>query len=335
MRTPARKQLAAVAIAFLFIATLPGCAVWERTVDFPGGSSRPASSEKSSSPAVSKRETPITPAPPSGIPPENPPEQPSQPTESSTESPVELPPLSMQVDYPSLSAFSPKAVTWGPGLWFDENNRPTACLELQEEYASFNAHFIGPDEPVVMLTFDLGYENGFTPAILDVLAQKQVRAVFFLTGHYLRSQPDLVRRIIDEGHILGNHTNHHLNFTAVSPEEAFEDAAWVQTALREQFDYEIRLLRLPEGAFSEQVLEMTRQMGYDTVFWSFGYNDWDPSNQMSEQEALEKLVARLHPGAIVLLHVVGETNSLILDRLIDSIHEKGYEASPLSIFSGF
>ena len=329
MKSNLSKQSAVLAAACLLIAVLSGCAVWERTAAFPASSSRPAASGKSSSSAVSQPETPVVPIPPPGTPPE----QPSQPIESAPELPVELPPLSMQVNYPSLSDFPPEAVTWGPGLWFDENNRPTACLKLQEKYALFNAHFIGPDEPVVMLTFDQGYENGFTHTILDVLAQKQVRAVFFLTGHYVRSQPDLVQRMIDEGHILGNHTNHHLNFTVVSPEEAFEDAAWMQTALREQFDYEMRLLRLPEGAFSEQVLEMTRQMGYETVFWSFGYNDWDPANQMPEQEALDKVVARLHPGAIMLLHTVGETNSLILDRIIDAIRDKGYDAKPLSIFS--
>ncbi len=241
----------------------------------------------------------------------------------------------MQVDYTALTQYEPTPVTWGPGSWFDEANRPTACLELQEKYAAYNAHFIGSDEPVVMLTFDEGYENGFTPVILDVLALKQVRAVFFLTGHYVRSQPELVQRMIDEGHLLGNHTDRHLNFTAVSPEEAFEDAVWMQNSLREQFGYEMRLLRLPEGAFSEQVLEMTRQMGYQTVFWSFGYKDWDPADQMSEEEALEKTISRLHPGAIYLLHAVGETNSLILDRLIDAIREKGYEAKPLSVFSDY
>ena len=160
MRILARKQLAALAAACLLIAALPGCAVWERTAAFPGSSSRPASSGKGSSPAVSQPVTPVAPAPPPGIPPGAPPEQPSQPIDSTPELPVELPPLSMQVDYPSLSAFLPEAVTWGPGLWFDESNRPTACLKLQEEYELFKAHFIGPDEPVVMLTFDQGYEIG-------------------------------------------------------------------------------------------------------------------------------------------------------------------------------
>ncbi|MEG2174830.1 MAG: polysaccharide deacetylase family protein [Oscillospiraceae bacterium] len=241
-----------------------------------------------------------------------------------------LPALAMSADFLRIGALDGKAVTWGPGTQRDDHGRPTACLGLQKTYGSYNADFIAPDAPVVTLTFDQGYENGFTATILDTLHEKNVQGVFFLTGHYVRTQPALVQRMIDEGHILGNHTNNHLNFTKCSLEEAFEDAKWMQDALREQFGYELRLFRFPEGAFSERSLALVQQMGYRSVFWSFGYQDWDPNNQMAPADALKKVTGALHPGEVMLLHTVGKTNSLILGDLIDFIWEQGYTVGPYS-----
>jgi peptidoglycan-N-acetylmuramic acid deacetylase len=317
------RKLAFLATASILILYLAGCASWERTAsfsraaaDFSDGFEHPDSrpDETASRSGGEQAESSL-------------PSQDVQTPETS-EIPDEMPALGMDVDFESLEGFDANPVVWGPGTWFDEHNRPDACLKLQDIYGDWGAYFIGPEERRITFTFDQGYENGFTPSILDTLKEKQVQAVFFLTGHYIRSRPDLVVRMIDEGHILGNHTNHHLDFTAVTPEEAFEDAAWMQRALREEFDYEMRLLRLPEGAFSEQVLEMNRQMGYKTVFWSFAYNDWDPANQMQPQEAREKVISRLHPGAIILMHTVGETNSLILADIIDAVREMGYDTAP-------
>ena len=247
-----------------------------------------------------------------------------------------LPPLPMTADFDQIAVLGHELVQWGPGVHVDERGRSTACIDLQKKYGGFNADFIAADRPTVTLTFDEGYENGYTTPILDTLKEKGVRAVFFLTGHYIESQPELVQRMIDEGHILGNHSNKHKVYvTELTLEESLEDAKWMHDRLREDFDYEMRLFRLPEGAFCEQSLALLQQMGYKSLFWSFAYRDWDPQNQMEPQEAMDRIMATLHPGEIMLLHAVGETNSLILPELIDAIREEGYEIRPYDEIENF
>lgn len=158
-----------------------------------------------------------------------------------------------------------------------------------------------------------------------------MRAVFFLTGHYVRSQPELVQRMIDEGHILGNHSDSHKVYCKdLSIEDSAADAIWMQNYLRENFGYEMRLFRFPEGEFSEQSLALMQQMGYKSLFWSFAYNDWDPNNQPDPAAARARIEKFLHPGEIMLLHSVSATNAQILPEVIDLIREKGYTIGPHS-----
>jgi len=242
------------------------------------------------------------------------------------------PALSMTADFLKLSELPNEGVIWGPGTHKDELGRSIACEGLQNEYGErFGAYFIGPeDEKTVTLSFDQGYENGYTPAILDTLKEKNVQAIFFLTGHYLRTQPELVQRMIDEGHILGNHSdNHKVYCIDISAEESREDALYMQEALRNDFDYEMRLFRFPEGEFSEQSLALMQEMGYTSVFWSFAYADWDPNNQPEPEAAKEKILSYVHPGEIMLLHSVSSTNAQILGDVIDSIRDMGYEVGVL------
>ena len=187
------------------------------------------------------------------------------------EEPEELPPLAMEADFEAIAQLSNEAVLWGPGVHKDDKGRSTACIDLQEKYGEYDAFFIGSeDNDVITLSFDQGYENGYTAPILDALKEKDVKAIFFLTGHYVRTQPELVQRMIDEGHILGSHSNEHKVYCSdISIEESFEDAKWMQGYLRENFDYEMRLFRFPEGEFSEQSLSLIQQLGYKSVFWSF------------------------------------------------------------------
>lgn len=223
-----------------------------------------------------------------------------------------------------LSTLSNKALGWGQGTQVDSSNRPIGALSYQDKYGALGGQFIGPNEKVIYLTFDEGYENGYTASILDTLKAKGVQATFFITGDYLNSQPELVGRMIDEGHAVGNHTVKHPNLPQCSISRRADEIGDLHDAVEEKYGYSMYLMRPPEGVFSEQVLAQAQGMGYQTVLWSFAYKDWDPSAQMSTSTALQKTTSALHPGAIYLLHAVSKTNAAILGDFIDTARQKGY-----------
>ena len=233
----------------------------------------------------------------------------------------------MSGEFEKLAGLPCDQVPWGPGTNFDADGRPTACTALQKQYGGYCADFVRTGEEFdnkVYLTFDEGYENGYTGAILDVLKEKGVSAVFFITLPYAKSQPELVQRMIDEGHVVGNHTAGHPNMTGISPEEGYDEVAELHDYVEENFGYSMYLFRFPEGAFSEQNLALLQKMGYRCVFWSFAYKDWDPNSQMENAKAFDKVTGSLHSGEIFLLHAVSKTNAEILGDVIDCVREKGY-----------
>jgi peptidoglycan-N-acetylmuramic acid deacetylase len=213
---------------------------------------------------------------------------------------------------------------WGPGGPVDEHNRPSGAVAYQEKYGKYDADFIREEENKIYLTFDEGYENGFTDDILDVLQEKQVPAVFFVTKPYAQSEPELIRRMIDEGHIVGNHSVNHPSLPECSAERCREEVMGLHDYIQETFDYEMTLFRFPMGEFSEMDLELLRQMGYRSVFWSFAYRDWLVDEQPDPQTALQTIVGKCHPGAIYLLHAVSSTNAEILGEVIDQLRAQGY-----------
>ncbi|MBR6789955.1 MAG: polysaccharide deacetylase family protein [Oscillospiraceae bacterium] len=224
-----------------------------------------------------------------------------------------------------LSALSNKKQGWGQGVQVNDKNQPLGSLSFQDRYGKYDAHFIGPDEHVLYLTFDCGYENGCTPMILDTLKQKDVKAVFFVTLDYIKSEPELIKRMIDEGHIIGNHSDKHPSFPDVDTARREQEIRNVDGYLAEHFGYTgMNLFRPPAGEFSEQVLAQMQAMGYKTVFWSYAYKDWDPNNQMGPEKAFEKVSGALHDGAIYLLHAVSSDNAAILGDFIDHAREQGY-----------
>ena len=218
-----------------------------------------------------------------------------------------------------------KQITWGPGSILDGQGRPEACVTLQKQYGKYGAWFIGEEEDKIYLTFDEGYENGYTSQILDVLKEKKVSAVFFITMDYVIKEPELVQRMIDEGHIVGNHTTNHPNMTQISLEDAKMEVEQLHEYIQSEFGYEMTLFRAPEGAISEQTLALLQSMGYENVLWSFAYHDWDVNQQMSYETALKKATEQLHPGAIYLLHAVSRTNAEILGDWVDAVRAQGYE----------
>ncbi len=225
-------------------------------------------------------------------------------------------------DYSTLSNESDG---WGQGTRFDDLNRPKSAVRFNENYGQFNAQAINiTEEKVITLTFDQGYENGFTGMILDTLKDKGVKATFFLTGDYARREPELIRRMIDEGHTIGSHSWSHYSMPEISIEEMESEIMTLHNYVIENYGVCMTSFRPPKGEYSELSLAVTADFGYKSVLWSFAYADWDTDNQPDPAASLEKLVARLHPGAIYLLHSVSETNASILGDFIDQALAQGY-----------
>ncbi len=214
-------------------------------------------------------------------------------------------------------------IGWGLGKEKNDKNQPLDAVNAQTKYSGFNADFLTEDG-TICLTFDAGYENGCTAKILDVLKEKGVKAVFFVTYDYCKSSPELVQRMIDEGHTVGNHTYTHPSLPDCSENEIIEEVMVLHDYVAEKFGYEMNLFRFPKGEFSEKSLDTVKSLGYASVFWSFAYSDWDTSAQPAPAEALQKIKDSTHSG-IYLLHAVSETNAQILREVIDYWQSQGYE----------
>ena len=179
-------------------------------------------------------------------------------------------------------------------------------------------------EKVLYLTFDCGYENGYTSKILDVLKEKGVNAAFFCTLPQVKENPELIRRMIDEGHIVGNHSVTHPSFAEISTEQIKEEIQVMDEYLRTNFNYSEPYFRFPKGEYSEKALDTVGNLGFTSVFWSLAYADWDLNNQKGQQYAYETVISRLHPGAVILLHSVSPDNANALGVIIDKAREEGY-----------
>ena len=213
---------------------------------------------------------------------------------------------------------------WGPGGPTDENNRSAGAISYQKKYGKYNADFILPMGKEIVLTFDEGYENGYTAPILDTLKEKNVKAVFFITYPYAKDNPELVKRMIDEGHIVGNHSTNHTHFPVDPLKSVCDDVLNLHNFVKENFGYTMRFFRFPFGEFNEQCLALMNDLGYKSVFWSFAYRDWERDNQPDVETTLAMLNQKAHGGAIYLLHAVSKTNSEILGDFIDDMREKDF-----------
>ena len=231
----------------------------------------------------------------------------------------------MGADFEEIGALSAESLDWGPGGPVDEKNRSQGALLYNEKYGDYGALFIGPEEPVVYLTFDEGYEYGLTPSFLDTLKEKNVKALFFITYDFANRSGDLVQRMIDEGHVIGNHSYSHKNYSTLTPMEAAEDLTKMHDFVRDKFSYEMKYFRFPSGNFNEQSLAVVQQLGYRSVFWSFAYKDWLTDDQPEPAASRQKVVGAACPGNIYLLHAVSSTNDQILGDVIDQVRAAGYE----------
>lgn len=225
-----------------------------------------------------------------------------------------------------ITALSNEPINWGVGTQLTDDNRPAGPVTYQEKFKNYEVDFIKENESVLYLTFDEGYENGYTGDILNTLKEKNVKAVFFVTLSYAQNNPELIKRMIDEGHVVGAHSVSHpsTGMPSLSIEEQKNEFKELHQYIKDNYDYEMYLFRPPVGIFSEQSLAVAQSMGYRTVLWSFAYADWDPENQPTEADGLEKTIGRLHNGGIYLLHAVSLTNKNILGKFIDGAEKKGY-----------
>lgn len=226
-------------------------------------------------------------------------------------------------------ALSTEKHGYGQGVQLDDKNRPTGALDFNANYGKYGATALREDKKNILLTFDQGYENGYTAQILDTLKEKKVKAVFFLLQDYAERNPELVQRMIDEGHIVGNHSVSHYSMPDLSVEECRQEIEGLQEYMKQNFGVTMKLFRPPMGEFSEQSLSVTKDCGLSTMLWSFAYADWDVNAQPDPAQAKEKLIGAAHEGAVYLLHSVSQTNAEVLGEVIDGIRDGGFEFEKL------
>lgn len=221
------------------------------------------------------------------------------------------------------------------GLSFQSEGAPPVANASQEYLKNFDALYVGDtNQKEIYITFDAGFENGNTERILDALKKHGVKATFFLVGNYFETQPELVKRIAEEGHTIGNHTYSHPDMSKIGDIQSFQTELQKNEALyRDILGSEMpKLYRPPQGKFCEENLKMAQQLGYSTVFWSLAYVDWYTDDQPTPEQAFSKLLPRIHPGAVVLLHSTSSTNAEILDELLTKWEETAYSFGDLEAY---
>ncbi|MDR0974824.1 MAG: polysaccharide deacetylase family protein [Ruminococcus sp.] len=231
-------------------------------------------------------------------------------------------PYNITSDYQSLDDTS---YGYGMGRDTDSAGRPYGADSFNADYGSLGAYAIFEPGSGVVLTFDEGYENGYTSIILDTLRGKNVKAIFFVTGDYVKDNKALVKRMIDEGHIIGNHGMKHKSIPGLSLESLTEDIMSLHELVKAEFDYDMMYFRPPCGEFSERSLAAVKDLGYTTLMWSFAYVDWEENNQPNADTAFERITSASHEGEIMLLHAVSSVNADLMPEIIDTFREKGLE----------
>lgn len=217
------------------------------------------------------------------------------------------------------------------GLGFGASGAQPTGTESPDIMKKYGAYYIGDaNKKVIYLTFDCGYENGNTPAILKALKKHKAKATFFVVGHFLKENNDLVKQITKEGHTVGNHTYNHLNIVGMGKEKFESELSQVEEMYKEITGKEIaKYYRPPQGKYDVENLKLAQAKGYKTFFWSLAYVDWNADSQPTKEQAFDKLLSRIHPGAVVLLHNTSKTNGEILDELLSKWEEMGYSFGKL------
>ena len=232
----------------------------------------------------------------------------------------------------SAQSLSTKKIGWG--IKRNDNHEQPDLGKINKEIIEKNNGIAmgNSNDKYIYLTFDEGYEAGYTPKILEVLKNNDVKAAFFITAHFANTEPELVKQMIDEGHIVGNHTVNHKSMPTLSEEEIKKEVMDLHISIYQKFSYDMKYLRPPKGEFNERTLQKTSSLGYKTVMWSFAYCDWDEKKQPSQEEAIKIITNNFHSGEIMLLHSNSKTNSEVLDKIIKEAKNQGYEFKSLDEF---
>ena len=232
----------------------------------------------------------------------------------------------------SSETISNKKIGWGIKR-NNNNEQPDVGSANKTVLEENNGICLGNKEKkYIYLTFDEGYEAGYTEKILETLKNNNVKAAFFITAHYVNTQPELVQRMIDEGHIVGNHTVNHKSMPDITDKQITEEVMKLHQVIYEKFGYDMKYIRPPMGEFSQRTLIKCNSLGYKTVMWSFAYCDWNENDQPDKEEAKKMILGNVHNGEIMLLHGNSKTNTDILDEIIKEIKNKGYEFRNLDKF---
>lgn len=215
-----------------------------------------------------------------------------------------------------------------------KNAAPELAVQFTTPLDKFDGIYLGNAEKAkIYLTFDEGYENGYTASILDTLKEEGVTAAFFVTMPYVKQNPELVKRMIEEGHIVGNHTVNHPSMPEVTDDEKLkQEILGLHDYVKENFNYEMTYLRPPKGEYSERTLKIAKDLGYTTVMWSSAYADWDVKNQKGEEYAKQMILDYVHNGCVMLLHAVSKDNATVLGEVIDILEDRGFEFCSLEEF---
>ncbi len=232
--------------------------------------------------------------------------------------------LLLQREEPAVASAA-EITNWG--LSFQKEGEAPVGNASAEYLKQFDSYYVGDaNQKTIYLTFDCGFENGNTAAILDALKKHDAKACFFVVGNYLETAPDRVQRMVEEGHLVGNHTYHHPDMSKIGDMASFQqEIGAVEEKFRQITGQDMpKYYRPPQGKFNESNLKMAQELGYQTIFWSLAYVDWYTDKQPTQEEAYQKLLPRIHPGAIVLLHVTSQTNGEIMDELLTKWEEQGY-----------
>lgn len=243
------------------------------------------------------------------------------PSAQATETPTDSPAPTAEIE--NISNLSTKVKGWG--FVRKKGSAPEVPVSYQEELRKYGGYYLGDtNQKEIYLTFDEGYENGYTAKILDVLRDNNVPAAFFVTGPYLEGQQELVQRMIDEGHIVGNHTVHHPNLGECDEETIKAELNGLNEKSELLYGVSMSFMRPPEGAYSEQSLAVTQSLGYKTILWSHAYKDWDVNLQLGTKNAMDQVIPYFHNGEILLLHAVSKDNAEALDEIIKTAKEQDY-----------
>jgi len=225
-----------------------------------------------------------------------------------------------------------KKIGWGIKR-NDKHEQPDVGSQNRQILEENNGICLGNiEKKYIYLTFDQGYEAGYTPQLLKTLKDNNVKATFFITAHYVNTQPDLVKQMIEEGHIVGNHTVNHKSMPDLSEEEIKKEVMDLHQSIYDKFGYEMKYIRPPMGEFSKRTLEVTNSLEYKTVMWSFAYEDWNENKQPDESKSIQKVITNIHNGEIMLLHGNSKTNTNILGDIIKQAKNMGYEFKSLDEF---